>query len=280
MRFAAALPVASAAVPAWAFGSKDFWETKRSSDWNSSEVDRMITKSPWAKEVTITSGNRMGSPGNGGGGRSRGGLGFPGGGIGFPGGGGGYPGGGGGYPGGGGGYPNGGGGYPSGGGGYPGGGRGGGQPVYATVRWESALPVQEALHLHADDEKPNPDFEKYYVIALIGDLPSGRGRYNDDSDNSGDNSPDNDRSDQTDRRMEAFKDYTRLERKDGPLHLEKVENGSRTGSRGPGVYFYFSRKNELSMDDKEVNFSTKVGPAEIKTKFTFKDMVYHGKLAL
>ncbi len=49
---------------------------------------------------------------------------------------------------------------------------------------------------------------------------------------------------------------------------------------GPGVYFYFSRKNELSMDDKEVDFSTKVGSTEIKAKFTLKDMRYHGKLAL
>jgi hypothetical protein len=272
MRFAAALPVASAAIPAWAFGSKDFWETKPSKDWNSEEVDKMITKSPWAKEATVNSGNRMGSPGNGGGGGypggRRGGLGLPGGGIGYPGGG--YPGGGG--------YPSG-GGYPNGGGGYPGGGRGSGggngQPmIHATVRWESASPVQEALHLHADDEKPNPDFEKYYVIALIGDLPSGRrGRYDDTSD-------DDDRDNQADRRMEAFKDYTRLERKDGPLRLEKVDEGSRTGSRGPGVYFYFSRSNEISMDDKEVDFSTKLGTTEIKAKFTLKDMRYHGKLAL
>jgi len=275
MRFAAVLPVASAAIPAWAFASKDFWETKPSSDWNSEEVDKMITRSPWAKDASINSGNRMGNPGNSGGGRSRGGLGFPGGGIGFPGGGGG------GYPGGGGGYPGGGGGYPSGGGGgyHSGGGRGGsgngGQPlIHATVRWESAPPVQDALHLHADDEKPNPDFEKYYVIALIGDLPTGRGgRYDDNSD-------DDDRDKQTDRRMEAFKDYTRLERKDGPLHLEKVDEGSRTGSRGPGVYFYFSRNQEISMDDKEMDFSTKVGTTEIKAKFTLKDMRYHGKLAL
>ena len=89
-----------------------------------------------------------------------------------------------------------------------------------------------------------------------------------------------DRKNQADRRMEEFKDYTRLERKDGPLHLEKVDEGSRTGSRGPGVYFYFSRNNEISMDDKEVDFSTKVGATEIKAKFALKDMRYHGKLAL
>ena len=149
--------------------------------------------------------------------------------------------------------------------------------IRATVRWESALPVQEALHLHVYDEKPNPDFEKYYVVALIsdlGDLPGGRHSRSDDS------SDDDDRTDRADRRMEVFKDYTRLERKDGPLHLEKVDEASRTGSRGPGVYFYFSRSNEISMDDKEVDFSTKVGVTEIKAKFTLKDMRYHGKLAL
>jgi len=149
--------------------------------------------------------------------------------------------------------------------------------IHATVRWESASPVQEALHLHADDEKPDPDFEKYYVIALIGDLPSGRRRNDDNSD---DSSNDSDRKDRAERRMEAFKDYTRLERRDGPLHLEKVDEGSRTGGRGPGVYFYFSRNKEISMDDKELDFSTKVGSTEIKAKFTLKDMRYHGKLAL
>jgi hypothetical protein len=263
IRFAAALPVASAAIPVWGFGSKDFWETKPPSDWNSEEVEKMITKSPWAKEVTVASGNRMGNPGNRGGGRPRGGIGFPGGGIGFPGGGG--------YPGGGGGYPGGGGPYPGGGGRYPGGGRGGGQAeIRVAVRWESAAPVQDALHLHDDGEKPDPDFEKYYVIALIVDLPSGRPR-DEDSDGT---------KDHDDRRLEEFKSYTHLERKDGPLHLEKVEEGSRTGARGPGVYFYFSRKNELSLDDKELDFSTKVGTAEIKAKFTLKDMRYHGKLAV
>lgn len=265
IRLAVALPVASA-LPVRAFSSKDFWETKPSSDWNPGEVDRMITKSPWAKEVSVTGGNRSGGRGNSGGGRSRTGGGFPGG-IGFPGGGIGYPGGGGSR-----------GGYPGGGGGYPGGGgpstRDDGMVSSSIVRWESALPIREALQLPADEEKPDSDFEKYYVIALIGDLTGvGRGRNHDNSD-------DDDRSDRTNRRLEAYKDYTRLERKDGPLHLEKVDEGSRVGSRGPGVYFYFARSNEISMDDKEVSFSTKVGSADVKARFTLKDMRYHGKLAL
>src|SRR6478752_2847002 len=109
MRFALGLPVMSAAMPAWAYGSKEFWEAKPSSEWNADEIERMITKSPWAKEASVSfNGGPGGFGGNGGGsGRSRGsgGIGFPGGGIGFPGGGnrGGYPGVG---------YPNGGAGGP------------------------------------------------------------------------------------------------------------------------------------------------------------------------
>lgn len=256
IRFAAGLPAVCATLPAWAFASKEFWEAKPASEWTSDEIDRMLTKSPWAKDASVTSGGGLGN----GSGRSRGG----GGGIGFPGGGGGI-----GFPGGGIGFPGGG----RQGGGYPGGSPGGGsdrQQFRGTLRWESALPIQEALRIGASDEKPNPDFEKYYVIALIGDLPSDRRRSNSDDDTSA----------QDDRRMETFKESTLLERKDGSVKLEKVDEGSRVGSRGPGVYFYFSRMDDISMDDKQMNFSTKLGRMEIKAKFTMKEMLYHGKLAV
>ena len=137
IRLGIGVPTSLAAMPGLAFASKEFWEAKPSSEWSSAEVERMITKSPWAKEVIISTGGRGGSGypngGNRRGGMGGGGIGFPGGGIGFPGGGGlGYPGGGR--------YPN--------GGGYPGGGspNGGNYPndgprtYHATLRWESAAP--------------------------------------------------------------------------------------------------------------------------------------------
>jgi hypothetical protein len=258
LRVAAGLPVAGAALPAWAFASKEFWEAKPASDWTSDEIDRMLTKSPWAKDASVASSGQ--GLGNGGSGRSRGG------GIGFPGGGGGI-----GFPGGGVGFPGGG----RQGGGYPGGGSDGGRErLTATVRWESALPIQEALRIGASDEKPNDDFEKYYVIALIGDLSASSVR------RSTNNSDDDDSTTRADRRLEELKESARLERKDGPISLEKVEEGSRVGSRGPGVYFYFDRKADVSMDDKFVNFSTKLGRMDIKAKFTMKEMLYHGKLAV
>jgi hypothetical protein len=262
----------------------------------------MLTKSPWAKEVTISAvgrGTSSAYPG----GNPRGGYpggGYPGGGYpggGYPGGGGiGYPGGG--YPGGrypqGGGYP--GGGYP--GGGYPGGPNGGNYPddgrrtYHATLRWESAMPIHDALRLGADD-KPNPDFEKYYVLNLIGDLPDLTNRprgYNDDPSLGGNSDDDrsarNSRDDDDDadrqkrRRLAAFQENTKLERKDGFLKLEKVEEGSRFGSSSPGIAFYFSRRDNLTLEDKVMSFYTRINSAEVRAKFTLKEMMYQGKLAL
>lgn len=269
LRFAAGLPMVCGALPAWAFASKEFWEAKPASEWTSDEIDRMLTKSPWAKDASAMSSGQGLSNGSG---RSRsGGIGFPGGGgaggIGFPGGRVGFPGGGGGG---------------RQGGGYPGGGGndGGRERLTATVRWESALPIQEALRIGASDEKPNGDFEKYYVIALIGDLSASGARRRSTSTNGGTSDDDDDSTTRADRRLEELKESTRLERKDGPISLEKVEEGSRVGSRGPGVYFYFDRKADVSMDDKFVNFSTKLGRMDIKAKFTMKEMSYHGKLAV
>ena len=261
-------------------GGKDFWETKPSTGWNADEIDRMLTKSPWAKDASGSfNGGPGGYGGNRGGGRRSGGIGFPGGGggIGFPGGGGG------GYPGGG---RTGGGGSPGGGGGYPGGGDGR-QNYHATVRWESALPIQQALQLPPEDGKPDPEFAKYYVIQVLGDLPDfGAPRRRRNDDDSGDSSTkrrsrdDDDEDAQNERRLEMFKQYTKIELHDRSLRLEKVEQGSRTSSRGPGTLFYFSRMDDVSLDDKLLTFVTKMGPVEIKAKFVPKEMVYHGKLAV
>lgn len=292
IRLGIGVPASLAAMPGLAFASKEFWEAKPSSEWSSAEVERMITKSPWAKEVIISGGGRNGNgyP-NGGNRRGGGGIGFPGGGIGFPGGGGGlgYPGGGR-YPNGG-GYPNG-GNYPNGGpngGNYP---NDGGRTYHATLRWESAPPIQDALRIGVDD-KPNPDFAKYYVLSLIGDLPdpSDRSRgYDEDrgaSTTTCNNCNDDDRTrdDRDDdararRRVQAFKDFTKLERKDGFLRLEKVEEGSRFGSSSPGTAFYFSRLDNITLEDKLISFYTKIGQAEVRAKFTLKEMLYQGKLAV
>src|SRR5579864_4577047 len=99
IRVALGIPAGLSAIPAWAFAAKEFWETKPASEWSSEEVDRMLTKSPWAKEAVVsynggprgfgdgddTTGRRGAGGGIGGGGIGGGGIGGGGIGGGIPG---------------------------------------------------------------------------------------------------------------------------------------------------------------------------------------------------
>jgi hypothetical protein len=131
------------------------------------------------------------------------------------------------------------------------------QQYQAVVRWETALPVREASHIKStDDPLAN------YVINVIGDLPM-LGTHKDED------------AAQRQQRGETLKDVTKLERRNDPLYLSKVI------FRGPSeTLFYFPRLDTIFPDDKQVTFVTKLGPLEVKAKFTLKDMVYRGKLEL
>jgi hypothetical protein len=258
-----------------AASSGDFWEKKDPSEWSSDEIDRMVTKSPWAKEVTAQY-----APGEGGGG--------------YPGNGGGsYPGGGGGgYPGGGGGdgYPSGGGGgYPGGGmgrigiGGIPGidiggagrrrqGGPGGMSSYKGTVRWESAQPILQATKSTLPDV-----FANHYVIAVTGiPLLNSRMRRSRTEDDDSQNSRTSGESDQ---RLDDLKQFSTLQ----PKGKELAQAGivQRQVSNGNVLLFGFSRETlQLTSDDKEVDFATRLGSLLVKARFNLKEMLYRGQLAV
>jgi hypothetical protein len=136
---------------AWASNS-DFWNKKDPSQWNPEEVDKLLTKSPWAKEVTATASAVPGQNG----GYGQGGGQYPNGGQ--------YPGGGGGYPGGIGMPRMGGGGRRR--SGYPGG-AGRGLSMKGLVRWSSAKPMLEASKI-----KLPATMDHHYVIRVEG-FPAG-----------------------------------------------------------------------------------------------------------
>ncbi len=242
--------------------ASDFWKTKDSTQWSSDEVNKMLTDSPWAKEITVTSGQQQQQRRGGG---RRGGMGG-----GFPGGGGGYPGGGGGYPGGGGGYPGGGGG-----GGY------GGINEKVVLRWDSALPIQEALKrqgYHApssddvskDKDKPAVDInQKYYVVSIIGlTMPSRRG----DSDSS-----DNDRQSADDLRSRFLDAATLMPKSKIAIQAEDVRFEGRNGSIA--MHFLFPRTFPIN-DEKEITFQFQSQGVKFEHKFKVTDMQYEGKSAL
>jgi len=246
-------------------GSSDFWNKKDPGEWSAAEIDKLASKSPWAKEVNASSaavnrpyaGGAGSDPGMGGGG------GYPGGG-----GGGGYPGGGGGM---------GGGGMGGGGRGMGGGRRGGEGPMgmtyKATVRWESAKPIQAAL------KTPLPEgLTGAYVISVSGVPILQQGRHRADGDET-DSTVSKGVSDQV---LDRIKNLTYLEPKGkSPAQPSVVEKGYLSSSGSPTLLFGFPREVlPLTVDDREVAFTTKLGAIEIKTKFNLKDMMYRNELAL
>ena len=245
----------------------DFWNKKPPSQWTSQEIDLLITKSPWAKEVhaqyaageSPSSGNGGnypggnpggnpggGYPGGGGQGRSRGGiggLGIPGiGGIGFPGGGG----------------------RPRNGGGSP---RGGAASAYqGTVRWESAQPVMDAMKAALPEA-----FEGRYVICVAG-IPLLGSRYQGEDDDSASR-----RQDQDD--LDRMKGLSSLQVKGKDLVQAGVV--ARQVSSGSSFLFGFSKDMlPLGAHDSEVDFTAQLGRLVVKARFLPKEMLYHGELAV
>jgi hypothetical protein len=240
----------------------EFWNKKEPSSWSADEVDRLITKSPWAKEVGGST-SRPGRGGNAGGGSGgRGGMGGGGRGIGI-----GIPGiGGMGIPG-------------AGGGGRRGGGRrdnpdgGGAAPVQfnGVVRWESAQPILDAM------KTPLPEaFADRYVISVSGIPLSGNERR-----------PDEEISDAAARKasddaIDRIKNLTELVKK-GASALQPGVVEQNAISVGPGTTLLFGFSKELlalSPHDDEVTFSTRIGTIPVKVKFNLKKMIYRKTLAV
>ena len=249
--------------------SSDFWNKKEPAEWSSEEIDKLLTKSPWAKEVMVTSAGM-----SRGGGRNGGGIGDPGIGGGYPGGGTGYPGG---YPGGGGpgagGYPRG-----MGGPGMGGGRRGAGEgpmPVSyrATVRWESAKPVLEALKTSTPEGLAGD-----YIISVRGVPVIQQGRQHSD-DGETDTTISKGLNDEV---LDRIKSLTYLEPKGkSPAQPAVVQKGPISSTGMPTLLFGFPRDVvALTAVDKEVLFTTRLGTLDVRAKFNLKEMTYHNELAL
>ena len=182
----------------------------------------------------------------------------------------------------GGGYPGGGGGYPGGGGGYPGG-RGGGQypddesrggiREQVVVRWESAMPVQQAMLRKggraAEESKAAGDAsQKYYVVTVLGlTLPS-PGR-----------DADSNESQSADELRTRFLDAAQLvPRSKIAISADDIQFEGRNGS--VAMRFLFPRTFPITADEKEIEFRFQSRGVKFEHKFRLNDMVYRGQFAL
>jgi hypothetical protein len=237
----------------------DFWKIKQPSEWSEKEVKRLLTNSPWAKEVVVQMGGVMPatatSGGGRGGGRRGGAMGPMGGGVGGSG-------------------------VPSadmGGASGPGQGEMGGgmgnsgsaSPSSAPtviVRWETAAPVREAARTA---ELPYAarmlEWEKQFYVITTSGLPFG-----------GRQQPDPDRVRQMQERLRGS--ATLRAKGKPPVGPERVFLAN--AARGSTMIFLFPRSAAFTVEDKDVTFETAAGPMQIKAKFKPREMEYQGKLAL
>jgi hypothetical protein len=225
----------------------DFWVTKPFTEWNEKEVAKILDSSPWTAKVTIAGGADFGGAGGGGGGGKGGGRGGRGGGpqgdasTADPG----IDGGGGGL----------GAGVPSG--------------ISVTLLWQTALPIKQALakRKYGSEVGTSPEakttldrVEQVYVLTLTGMPGFTLGAA------------------QGDKKAALLDSTTLTAGTKPPLKAVEVQV---SGGRGPGVVFLvFPRTTTFTVDDKEVEFSSKFDKTVIKKKFKLKDMVFNGKVEM
>jgi len=235
------------AVSLWA---ADFWQSKPYTEWTDKEIQKILSNSPWSKEVVVSLSGGGGGSGKG---SRKGGGGGGGGDTGFDG-----PatGSGGGNAG------------PSSranvnevGGGTPGGGTPG---MTLVVSWRTALPLRQAIAKQKFGAEAGTSPEAKKVI----EEPQKTLR---------------DRSGRTPRPHGP-----RRRGDEGSAVEEYFAQHQRQGAHRPGGSpiqrhcgdFHVPETVAIDLDDKEVEFSTKLGQTMVKAKFKLKDMVFNGKLDL
>jgi hypothetical protein len=237
-------------------GAAEFWQSQPFTEWSEKDLQKIMNNSPWAHSFTMPAGGPAGpdiTAASGGGGR----RGAPGAGADQDsapapisetnGAGRGGRGGESGIP------------LPS----------VGAQSVPIIARWQSALPLKQAfVRLKYGAEAATSEdakellgrAEPTYVIVLSGPMrPFLRGA--------------------PDELKEALTRATSLACK-GKSAVQPTEVQVNAGAGTSEVIFSFPRTAAYTLDDKEVEFDTKLGNLALRYKFRLKDMVFNGKLEL
>jgi hypothetical protein len=233
----------------------DIWQTKPFTEWTDKDLQKIMNNSPWAHSFTLPTGGGPSSFDTASGGGGRGGRGGGGAdqdsapapisetsGRSGRGGGGGGPA------------------VPS---------SAGGVALEIVARWQSALPLKQALVRlkygaegvsSADAKEVLDRTETTYVITLTGPLGAVlKG------------TPDNLKA--------GLMDVTTLSAH-GKAPIKPTELQVNMSPKGQEVIFAFPRTTPFTVDDKEIDLTTKLGVLPVKYKFKPKEMVFNGKLEL
>ncbi len=159
--------------------------------------------------------------------------------------------------------------------------RGGNPTLPVVVRWNSALPVREALlRTHSqgvqDTEHSLAEPDKFYIISVQG-LVRARQDAQPEAD-SAEGPPNGGRVPfDINQIRQGLMNQSRLYPKNQKgIIPEDISINDATGE----VLIYFPKTVPLDLKDKEVTFQTSYGSVKVTQRFKLKDMLYHGKLEL
>ena len=134
-----------------------------------------------------------------------------------------------------------------------------------TVLWESAEPIMEALKPEFPDE-----FKDHYVITLSG-FPGPPRNYRPEDDD--------ERSQQDE--LDHLKSVTFLKPERGNSLQPGLVKQPLSSSVNGSILFGFSKDLvHFSADDKEIDFTTRLGRSPVQARFMPKEMLYRGKFAV
>jgi hypothetical protein len=144
------------------------------------------------------------------------------------------------------------------------------------VRWDSALPVRQALaRKGAGGDAYSPEqVRKDYIISIFGLVPGGRYGPASLNNQSGDGAVDVRNPEEM---LESLMRYARLypKGKNGIRPIDaKLDNASGT------LHLFFPRSEAITLRDKEVTLEVRFGSLSVLKKFKLKDMVFNGQLEL
>lgn len=144
-----------------------------------------------------------------------------------------------------------------------------GPSLQVVARWETALPIRQALvrmkygaeaEKSAEAQKILAVEERPYEVVLSGPLGAFLHGKPEDL-------------------AKALSEVTALSsHRTGEIKPTQIE----VSKPGPSmdVLFVFPRSMPFTVDDKEVEFTTKLGKSAVRYRFKLKDMVFNGKLEM
>jgi hypothetical protein len=144
-----------------------------------------------------------------------------------------------------------------------------------TVRWDSALPVRQALSRSQKDNSVSARAVSDYIITIIG-LASASPRTSAAPGDESRGGVEREPQDPAQVARAFIGNSALLPRGKPAIAPEDAKFDAATGA----VQLFFPRSARISLSDKEVTFVTRFGSLTVQKKFHLKDMTFKGQLEL